>query len=103
MKKFKILLILALMLMLGSCEVTTHGMQSRGVVEIGVYDDSNYYNRRYYDGYYPNQGYRYHNEHTDRYFYRPTQHDNRNGYKQGNNGNRNKEGRNKGNRGNKRD
>jgi len=99
MKKLKLLLVIALMFMLGSCEVTTHGMQSRGVIQIGVYDDGNYYNSRYYDGYYPNQGYRYHNEHNNTYFFRPQQHDTKIIYKQGNNGNNGNKGNN-GNRGN---
>lgn len=78
----KLLILVMVLFMLGSCEVTSRGFRGNTRVEIGV--DDNYYNRRYYSGYYPNQGYRYHNSHSNTYFFRPSAHDNRNGMKQKN-------------------
>ena len=75
----KLLVLVMMLFMLGSCEITSHGTSGRARVDIGV--DDNYYNRRYYSGYYPNQGYRYHNTQTNTYFFRPSAHDNRNGGK----------------------
>jgi hypothetical protein len=78
----KLLFLVMMLFVLGSCEVTNHGVRTSGRIEIGV--DDNYYNNRYYSGYYPNQGYRYHNTQTNTYFFRPSAHDNRNGMKQKN-------------------
>ena len=75
----KLLVLVIVLFMLGSCEVTSPGYRGRSRIEIGV--DDNYYNNRYYSGYYPNQGYRYHNPHNNTYFFRQAPHDNRNGGK----------------------
>ena len=65
----KLLMLIFVLFVLGSCEITNRGIRSSGHIEIGI--DDNYYNNRYYSGYYHNQGYRYHNPHTNTYFFRP--------------------------------
>jgi hypothetical protein len=70
----KLLMLIFVLFMLGSCEVTSRGISTNGRIEIGV--DDNYYNNRYYSGYYPNQGYRYHNPQSNTYFFRSSQHNN---------------------------